>query len=164
MDDAELAAEVDDALRLRHAIACELGTFFVWQSVRPRRRTPVFLPSDRLLDRVAPGGTREADYVRYLEQATLGTVDLTFGRPLTGDPSDPKPPIPFPQTIARSVQIGKLFAEVAASLAVIGRIEIAGLGTFRRVRIGRTPTDVVTFEPAPRLRDAVNATPPAPRG
>jgi nucleoid DNA-binding protein len=170
--DDELAVEVDDALRLRHAIACELGTFFVWQThLRPHRnprtggqipqlgkRMPMFVPSDRLLDKVTPSQTvREVDYVKYLEQATQGTVDLTFGRPMVGEPDDPKPAISFPQTIARNVQIGKLFAEVAASRALVGGIVVVGLGTFRRVRPGRTPTDVVTFEAVAQLHKAVNA-------
>lgn len=153
MTDEELAEEIDDALRLRHAIACELGTFFVWRA--HGKRTLVFVPSDRLLGQVTPA-LREADYVAYLEQSTQGACDLTFGRPIT-EPADPKPAIPFPQTIARNVQIGKLFAEVAASLVLVGRIEVAGLGTFRRVRTGQAPTDVVTFEPGAGLHRAVNA-------
>jgi hypothetical protein len=156
MTDQELAAEIDDALRLRHAIACELGTFFVWQPPRNRTRVPVFVPSDRLLDKVTPAlALRERDYVAYLEQDTQGACDLTFGRAVVGEPADPKPAIPFPQTIARNVQIGKLFTEVAASLAMVGRIEIAGVGTFRRVRVA--PNDVITFEAGPGLHKAVNA-------
>jgi nucleoid DNA-binding protein len=169
VNDDELAAEVEDALRLRYALGCELGTFFVWQTqLRPWRdprtqaiphlgkRMPMFVPSDRLLEKVAPT-LRESDYIAYLEASVQGLVDLTFGRPMVGEPDDAKPAIAFPTAIERSVQVGKLFAEVAAALSLIGRIELAGLGTLRRVRTGRTPTDVVTFEATPALTKAVNA-------
>lgn len=176
MHHQDFIAALPQALAASDALATELGVFFAHvfpgcdaQNPRtgeavtvPARRVPFFVPSDRLLERIAAKESfGSSDYRSYLAQRSIGELDLTSGEPTSRDPNDFKEPILLPPS-TRSFEAGDLFAEAAAALASKGQFKLSGFGVLRRKRVARGRMKgrvVLTFQPSPVLTSILNERP-----